>query len=447
MIPEDSAEKTSEETPEKAPEKISEIKELSSVKVELKVTVPLEEVDEAREKALATIGKKARIKGFRKGKVPREALLKNFGKQIEDEALSALVPGAYERAVKEQELRVIPGSEKIDPMELKQGEPLVFGITVEVKPEIELKQYKGYKLKGEKVETKPADVDKELESLRQRQARFEPAGDDYVIADGDYVLVDFKGTVDGKTFKGGHGRNYALVVGQERSLPGFEKELVGLKKSGSRDFELKLPDGLPEKDLEGKKASFHVDVKEVRKKELPELNDEFAKKLGNYKDLAALKQDIGKGMRRQQERERRRKLADQLFDQLIEKHKVAAPESMVKREEERLFQMNARQFQMAGGKLAAGSPQEKSLREECRRGAEKMMKSSLVLEKIAELEKVTASEEEVEKHIDELAAAQGLKPVELRHYLDEGSRREGLRAQMIEEKTIDLLIEAANIKE
>ncbi len=439
-------EETAGNVPEKAVEKVSEKKQLSLAKVELKVTIPAERIEEARQQALIKISKQARIKGFRKGKVPKNVILKQFGGEVDDEALKAIVPEFFEQAVKEHELPAISGSEKVDPIKLEEGKALTFRAEIEVKPEVELKSYKGLKLKGEKVEVKSDEIEKELKGLQERQAGYEPAGEGAKAEEGDYLKIDFKGMIDGKVFKGGHGRGYDLVLGQGRLFPEFEKNIKGMEKGASKDFEITMPDDVQDKELAKKKAAFHVDVKELRKRQLPELNDAFAKKLGNYDNLAALKEEMEKRIREFKEKERRRKLADQVFDALIEKHKVEAPESMIKREEERLFQMNARQWQTAAGQ--GGAPfDEKRLREECKRGAEKMIKSSLVLEKISEAEGVQVSDDDLEKHIDNMAATQGVKPEELRKYIETRGSREGMRAQLVEEKTIELVVKAANIKE
>ena len=425
-------------------------------KNQAKIHVEVEEeaVARALDQAYRKVVKRAVIPGFRKGKTPRPILEARLGKEVlYEEALEILLSDAYKKAIQETAIEPINQPE-IDVVQLEEGKPFIFDATVEVLPEVKLGEYKGVSAVIPEVKVDDEEVDAHLKLLQQRHAKIVDAGDKEVN-DGDIAVVDLEVTVDGNVEERLSGSERYVEVGTARFIPGLDAHLLGMNVNEEKTFTMNLPSVFQYKDLEGKEAEFKVKVTAVKKKELPELDDEFAKDISDFDTLEELRANIRKNLEDEATRRTNEKMENKLLELIAEDSEVEIPESMIKREAEYLYGLFIQRLAMDGigeeyylnatGRskeemLAAFDPQ-----------ARTRIVQDLIIEAVREKEGIDVSEEEVDDRIKEYMSeynADELGPEaqeEMREYWNK--QRDGISLAIAREKTMELIVANARIAE
>jgi trigger factor len=417
--------------------------------VALQIEVEEAKFDEAVNKAYKKVAQKVNIPGFRKGKAPRSLVERHVGKEyLREEALDLIIPDAYFEAVKEAGIEPIdkPNVEMVDN---EDGKPLVFKATVQVKPEVELGEYIGLEVERHFDEPGEEEVNSELEKLRNRHAQLVNLEEGQAELK-DNVIIDFEGFADGVAFPGGTGTDYSLELGSNTFIPGFEEQLVGVKVGDTKEVNVTFPENYHAPELAGKEAMFKVTVKAIKRKELADLDDEFAKDVSEFETLEELKNDILNRLKVAAEEQAKNKLKDELVDKAVDVSKVEIPEIMIDQKIDFLLQNFAQRLSMQGLQLEDylrfnGSDME-AVRADYRPAAEKSVKIDLVLEAIAVKENVEATEEDVEAKVTEMAAQYNSEVAMFKQWLANAGNLEPLKKSIIIDKTVDLLQEKAVIK-
>ncbi len=375
-------------------------------KVCLEIEVPVEEVSDALDKAYRKVVKKVSVPGFRKGKVPQKILESRFGPEIfYEDALEILVDPNYSKAVEECRLEPIDQPE-FELVQMEKGKPLIYKVTVDVKPEVELGNYKGLTVEQEKKEITAADVEKYLNSLREQHARLVTL-EEGEICEKDLAVIDFSGTIDGEPFEGGAGENYSLEIGSGSFIKGFEEQLLGARKNEEREIQATFPEDYTEEGLRGKEAVFHVTIKEIKRPQLPDLNDDFVQELTEeFSTLKEFKADVENKLKENLQNREKVNLESKLIEKISAESKVDVPEVLVERELDNKMAELGYYLRMQGlnleqyGQLVEGGLEK--IREEQRGEALKHARANLVLDAIIKKEALEASDEEIEEKLKEI---------------------------------------------
>ncbi|MCF3941910.1 trigger factor [Oceanobacillus alkalisoli] len=405
--------------------------------------VPAEEFDQALDQAFKKVVKDVQLPGFRKGRIPRGLFEQRFGvESLYQDAVDIVLPEAYSKAVDEADIFPIV-QPSVDIEQIEKGKTLIFTAEVEVKPEVTLGEYKGLEVEEESVEVTEEDLDNELKSLQEQHAEL-VVKEEGEIADGDTVVIDFEGFTDGEAFEGGKGENHSLEIGSGQFIPGFEEKLVGKKPGEETEIDVTFPEEYHAEDLAGKEATFKVKIHEVKAKELPELDDEFAKDVDDEVETL----DEFKTKKKEQMLEERTQAADtakreSLIEKASDNVEVDIPDAMVENELEQMLAEFEQRLQMQGMTLEMYSQfsgqDEEALREQMKEDAAKRVKTSLTLEAIANAENLEATEEEVDEEIDKMAGMYGVEKDQLVQIL--GGNTETIQNDLKIRKAIDLLVE------
>ncbi len=423
----------------------AEVERLGECKVALKIEVPTDRVTEELDNLYQDLQKKIKLPGFRRGKVPLDVLKTYFARSLKADALDRLIPDAYQEALRENNL--IPCSEaKIEEVKHEENRPLSFKATVEIKPKITLKKYKGLKAKRIIKIVTEEDVNRALERLASRHAEFTSI-ENRPAKRGDWVIIDFVGSMEGKPFKNNEAKNFSLEIGSKTLVSDFEEQLIGFKKGKEKEIKVKFPEDYHNKELARKEVLFKVNLKEIKEKKLPELNDEFAKDL-KFNNLEELKKRIKEDLEKYETEHSERLLRNNLMDWLIKKTPFPLPEAMVERELGVMIEDALTRMRYSGLDPKRMGIEEAKLKEEYRPSVERKVKSTLILEKIAKQENIKVNEQEIEKRIEEMALSTGQKKEDLRDFFDrERSHLAGLREEIRLKKALELIVDKARIKE
>ena len=419
---------------------------VSPTQRKIRVELPGDAVNQEFLRVYENLGRRAKIKGFRPGKVPRSVLQGVYGDEVKGQVLTRLVEQSLGEVFKERGLKVISEPE-VEADALEEGRDFAFSATVEVKPEVEVQNYRGLELKKARLSVDDDQVARTLERIRETYAQLVPLEDRDVVERGDFLTLDFAGSIDGKPLPGGKSENYALEVGAGNALPQFEEALIGLTKGTEHTISVPFPADYLNKELAGKVAQFSVSVREIKKKVLPPLDDEFAKDRGDCSTLEELKQKIRSQLETELKEFQTGELKEQLMDRLVEAHSFDVPPSMVDRQVRYLLERHQSRQQAQGAAPTGEKPSTEELRKEFQPHAHRQVKATLILEKIAELEKVEVSDAEVQKRVEDAARVAGERAPAVRQYYERADARENLRSQMIIDRTIDYLLQNAAMKE
>lgn len=373
----------------------------------VKVNVEIEEQTAANEynKACRKISETVNIHGFRKGKAPKNIVEKYVGiERIQREALAAILPKVFAEVISENQLEVIT-EPQVESFEFEEGKPLTVVATLELKPEVKLGSYKDVAVDVEEMKNTDEDVEKEVNSIVERYATFEPVVG-RASTENDAVVMDFDGSVDGEPIKGGSAKNYQLDLAHSNFIKGFAEQLVGKNIGEEFTIDVTFPKDYHDKGLQGKPAQFKIKINEIKERKVPELNDEFAKKLGNFDTVDALKADIKEYLEKAAKNENEQRAQKALIEKIVEASEVEVPDSMVNREARQLMNEMQQRFKAQGLSIeqAIDEKGQENLWDELRTEAVKRVKNSLVLAEIATKENISVSEEQFENKIKELAA-------------------------------------------
>ncbi|WHX85504.1 trigger factor [Bacillus paralicheniformis] len=408
----------------------------------LTVEVDADTFNKALDDAFKKVVKQVSIPGFRKGKVPRGLFEQRFGVEaLYQDALDILLPVEYPKAVEEAGIEPVDRPE-IDVEKIEKGENLIFTAKVTVKPEVKLGEYKGLGIEKDDTAVTDEDVQNELKSLQERQAEL-VVKEDGKVEEGDTVALDFEGFVDGEAFEGGKAENYSLEVGSGSFIPGFEDQLVGLEAGAEKDVEVTFPEEYHAEELAGKPAVFKVKIHEIKAKELPELNDEFAKDVDEeVETLAELTEKTKKRLEEAKENEADAKLREELVVKAAENAEADIPQAMIDTELDRMMKEFEQRLQMQGMNLELyfqfSGQDENALKEQMKEDAEKRVKSNLTLEAIAKAENLQVTDEEVEEELSKMAEAYNMPVENIKQAI--GST-EGMKEDLKVRKAIDFLVE------
>ena len=385
-----------------------------SVKVEklehnmakLTIEVPTEELEKAVEKVYQSQKKNISIPGFRKGKVPRTMVEKMYGAEVfYQDAANEIIPDAYEAALKEVEEEIVSMPE-VDVVQMKKGEPFIFTAEVALKPEVKLGQYKGVEVDKIDVTVSDEEVEAEIEKEREKNARTVEVTD-RAVKDGDTVSLDFEGFVDGAAFEGGKGENYPLTIGSGAFIPGFEEQLVGTEIGADVEVNVTFPEDYQADNLAGKAAVFKCKINEIKEKQLPEVDDEFASEVSAFDTLEAYKADLKQNLEDKKFKEAKSAKTDAVIDAIIASSEMDIPEAMIKTEQRQMLNDFAQRMQMQGLSMEqyfqfTGTTAD-MLMEQSKPQAEQRIKTSLVIDAIVAAENIEATEEEFAEEVKTMA--------------------------------------------
>lgn len=409
------------------------------------LTVEMEpaEVEKSLEESYHRLVKKINIPGFRKGKAPRPVLERYISKEsLFEDALNSLLPEAYEKAIKEQEIEAYAQPH----IEVTQTDPLIFKATVPLMPEVKLGDYHRIRVKPELVELAEDDISAAIEQLRHQYATWEPV--ERPVDFNDLVILDIESHIEDKPFINQKGVQYQVVHHSPFPAPGFAEQLAGMKKDEEREFKLKFPPDYPRGELVGKEPSFKVRVTEIKQERLPELNDELAREINpKFKTLASLRKQVSADLRLGAERKAKVDFEDRVIEAVVDIAQVEFPPILVDTEIDRLIDQQLQRWQMGREGLEEYlkkvNKTEQELREELQPLATKRATGSLVLGKIAEEEKIEASDSEIGAEIKRLTKGDAEKDDELQRYLNTPQSRGSIKQMLITRKTIERLEEIA----
>jgi len=419
--------------------------EESPVRRRVEVRVPASRVRKAFDRAYRDLGKQVRIKGFRPGKAPRAVLERLYGASIAEEIERSLVQETLPDAIEQVAIEpVVPPA--IDAAPPEPGVDFTYAALVEVKPAIELPELEGLPGTRPRVEVADEEIEAELERLRERNAPVVEEPEETEAETGHILGIDFVGRVDGEPFEGGTGRGIDLEIGTGRFIPGFEEQLVGVRAGEDRGVEVTFPEDYGEASLAGKAAHFDVHVAEVKRKQLPELDDEFAKDLGDFDGLDALRERIRTDLFEMRDNQARGDLNKSLVDALIERTPFDVPPGLVEQQLERQLRSAHQRLE---GQLehAALHGQLDRWREEWRPAAEREVREHLLLEAVTTQREIAVEDAEVEAQVEKLAASQGATVEQLRQAVGQETLESVSRRQLADEKALEFLAAAAKVEE
>ena len=422
-----------------------QVEKLEKNMAKLTIEVSAEDLDKAMEKAYQKQKSRISLPGFRKGKAPRKMIESMYGKGVfMEDAVNSLVPQEYTKALGECDLEIVSQPE-INVTQMEPGKALIFTADVAVKPEVTLGDYKGVEVPKSEIAVTDEEVDAEVKKEQDKNART-VAVEDRAAANGDITTIDFEGFVDGVAFDGGKGTDYALTLGSGTFIPGFEDQLVGANAGDHVEVKVTFPEEYQAKELAGKEAVFQCDVKKIETKEVPELDDEFAKDVSEFDTLAEYKEDVKKNLTEKKEKEARTAKENAAVDKAIENAQMDIPELMTKTECRQMMDDFSRRMQQQGLSMEqyfqfTGQSMDKMM-EDMKPQALKRIQTRLVLEKVAEAENIQPSEEEITEEIQKMADAYKMEADKIREAIGE-SGLEQMKKDMAVQKAVTVIADAA----
>jgi trigger factor len=411
--------------------------------IELEIELPPERLSRATDDAVRRLSRQTRVPGFRPGKAPRPVLERHLGPGVvHDEAVEHLVQDAYREALVEEDILPLTNAE-VDIVQAEEGQPVIFKATVQVRPEVELGDYKNFNFRPEIDTIDDARVSQVIDELRDQNATLS-AVEGRGAKDGDYAVISFTGTRDGAPFEGGTSERMPLILGQERLIPGFEANLVGLEVGGTTEFDITFPDDYPETELAGQTAHFAVELRELREKVLPELDQDFVGTLGDFTDVDALRADVKARLERNALDRARHEFADRIIEYAVANATLELPDILVDQEVEVMHDefrgTLSRQGIAEDAYLKAVDKSDADLHAEFRPGAEKRVRTLLVLSKVADAEGLTVPDAEVDA---EVARGRERYPddAKLQAYFDSERGRAYIRSTLRRSRVVEGLID------
>ena len=422
-----------------------QVEKLEKNMAKLTIEVSAEELDKALETAYQKNKTKISVPGFRKGKVPRNMIEKMYGVEIfYEDAANELIPEAYEKALEECEEDIV-SSPKVDVVQIEKGKPFIFTAEVALKPEVTLGKYKGVKVDKVEVVVTEEEVNAQIEKERENSARTITV-DNRPVKNGDITTIDFEGFVDGVAFEGGKGTDYPLTIGSGAFIPGFEEQLVGAELGKEVEVNVTFPEEYHAPDLAGKPAVFKCTVKDIKEKELPELDDEFASEVSTFDTLAEYKEDVKKSLEMQKADAAKRAKEEAAIDAVVADAKMEIPEAMIETEQRQMIDEFAQRLQMQGLSMeqymqfTGMNPQ--MLLEQTKGQAEQRIKTRLVLEAVAKAENMEISEEEFEEEVKRMSERYQMEASQITEMLG-AKGKEQVKADLAVSKAVDFIVENA----
>ncbi len=422
-----------------------QVEKLEGNMAKLTIEASAEDFEKAIEKAYQKNKSKLSIPGFRKGKVPRKMIEQMYGKEIFfEDAANIVIPSAYADAVDECTEEIV-SQPTIDIVQAESGKPFIFTAEVALKPEVTLGKYKGIEIEKEDITVTDEEIDEAIDRERENNARTISV-EDRAVQDGDMTMLDFEGFVDGASFEGGKGENYPLTIGSNTFIPGFEEQLIGAEIDKEVEVNVTFPEDYQEESLAGKPAVFKCVIREIKEKQLPELDDEFASEVSEFETLAEYREDVKKNLTQKKEEEAKNAKEEKVVDAIIEDAQMEIPEAMLSTQQRQMADDFAKRIQMQGISINqyfqfTGLTKEAFL-EQLKPQAEQRIKSRLVLEAVAKAENFEVSEEEYTDEIKRMAEAYHMELDKLTEMLSSFEEK-AIREDLCIKKALDFAVENA----
>lgn len=422
-----------------------QVEKLEKNMAKLTIEVPADDLEKALQSAYMKQKNKINMPGFRKGKVPRQMIEKMYGAEIfYDDAANELIPKAYSDAYEECELNIVSQPD-INVVQIEKGKPFIFTADVATKPEVTLGEYKG--LEVDKISTRVTqkEVDAKIQEEAEKNART-VAVEDRPVQDGDEVILDFEGFVDGVAFEGGKGENYPLTIGSNSFIPGFEEQLVGAEAGKEIEVNVTFPEDYHAEELKGKEAVFKCTVHEIKAKELPEIDDEFAAEVSEFDTLEEYKADVKAKIKDEKAAEGKTKKEDQIVEQAVKNAEMEIPKAMIETQVRQMADDFAQRIQSQGLSMEqyfqfTGMTAEKML-EELRPQAIKRIETRLVLEAIAKAENIEISDDKIDEELAKMAESYKMEVDKLKEFMGENEKNQ-MKEDMAVQEAVTFLLENA----
>ena len=410
--------------------------------MKLVIETTAEEFEKGLNEAYNKNKNKITIPGFRKGKAPRKMIEKLYGAEIfYEDAANAIIPEAYAQAAEESKLEIV-SQPKIEVVELEQGKPFVFSAAVAVKPEVELGQYKGVEVTKVETEVTDEDVANELKKIQEQNSRTISVAE-RAVKDGDMTVIDFEGFVDGEAFEGGKGENYPLTIGSHSFIDNFEDQIIGMNIGDEKEINVTFPEEYHAEELKGKPATFKVKVNEIKEKQLPELDDDFAQDVSDFDTMDAYKESLVKQIADRKANEAKVKKEDEAMEKIIEAAKMDIPEAMIEEQVQQMTDEFAQRLSYQGLSMEqylmfSGMDAQK-FADDLKPQAVKRIETRLVLEAIAKAEDITASEEDFKAELEKMAGMYQMETEQLEKII-QGAQKDQMMDDIAVQKAVDFLV-------
>lgn len=423
--------------------KVEQMEEKNMVKLVIETTA--EEFEKGLNEAYNKNKGKITLPGFRKGKAPRKMVEKFYGAEVfYEDAANAIIPEAYAEAAEESKLEIV-SQPKIDVVQLEQGKPFIFSAEVAVKPEVELGQYKGVEVAKVDSEVTDEDIANELKKVQEQNSRTISVAE-RAVKDGDMTVIDFEGFVDGKAFEGGKGENYPLTIGSHSFIDTFEDQIIGMNIGDEKEINVTFPEEYHAEELKGKPATFKVKVNEIKEKQLPELDDDFAQDVSDFDTMDAYKESLVSQLKERKANEAKVKKEDEAMEKIIEAAKMDIPEAMINTQVNRMAEDFARRLQQQGLSIEqyfqyTGMTAEKII-DDMKPEALTRIKSRLVLEAIVKAENIEVSDDEVNTELQKMADMYKMELDKVKELMGEAEMKQ-VKEDLAVQKAVDLIVDTA----
>ncbi len=423
--------------------KVEQLEEKNMVKLVIEASA--EEFEAGLNAAYNKNKNKISVPGFRKGKAPRKMIEQLYGSQIFfEDAANEIIPDAYADAAKESGLDIV-SQPKVSIEQLESGKPFIFAAEVAVRPEVELGEYKGVEVTKADAEVTDADVEEELKKVQDQNSRTVSV-EDRAVKDGDMTVIDFEGFIDGEAFEGGKGENYPLTIGSHSFIDTFEEQMIGMNIGEEKELNVTFPEDYHAENLKGKPATFKVTVKEIKEKQLPELDDDFAQDVSDFDTLAEYKDDLKKKIAERKESEAKAKKESEAIEKVVEAAKMDIPQAMIDTQVNRMLEDFAMRLQQQGLSVEqyfqyTGMTADKIM-EEMKPEAVKRIKNSLVLEAVAKAENIEVSEEEFEAELQKMADMYKMEIEKIKEFMQDAEAKQ-MKDDIAIQKAVELIVSSA----
>ncbi|MEN6374489.1 MAG: trigger factor [Smithella sp.] len=421
------------------------MEELSAVKKKLSFEIPWLEVKEELDAVYRNFSKKAKLKGFRPGKVPRKVLEAYFKEQAEGDTIDNIINKHYWQEMENKGILPISKPE-ITQEGLKENTDFSFTASFETEPQFEPKGYKGIEVEKENISITEKDIENRLEQIQQMYATMEDIKEERTTRKGDFVNIDFEGTLDGESDKDLNAENYFLEIGSGRFIPGFEDQLVDMKNGETKSFNITFPDDYQKDKFAGKEVSFTVTIKGVKEKKLPELNEEFVKNFEKYNSFEDLKKDIVKSLEEESKAMSQTKFKQNIMEILLKENEIEVPSSLVEKQIYYMMADTHRRMLSAGMDEQSAMDMSLKMHDQYKDEATKIVRTFLILKAIAEKESFVIEDSDIDKHIADLAEKHGRDYQLLKGAYENDDKKDSLKVELAQKKVFDFIEQHANIK-
>jgi trigger factor len=421
------------------------VEDISNIKKKITFEIDAQRVEKTIESTYKKIGKTAKLKGFRAGKVPRPVLEKFYSGKMTEDAVREMFNVNYAKALMREEFTAVSEPTIVDSCPLEKGKPFTFTVEVEVKPEIEAKDYTGLSLKRENLVVNDQVIDERLKEISKDKGTLEES-ERSVAEKGDFVTIDFEGSMNNKPIEHGEAKDYTLELGSQSLISGFEEQITGMEKGTEKDIEVTFPEDYASKELAGKKAVFKVSLKSIQEKVMPELNDEFAQQFG-VDTFAEFRKKITDSYEDYEKKRILDDLKERIVTALLEKNHFDVPETLVQAQLKSLFDNLLERLKKQGLSLEQTGMTDETFQEKNREKAERQVKAALILEAIAIQEKLSPTPEDLDKKLELMAQDANVSLETVKEFYESSDNRKNLNSILLEEKVVEYLLDNADIQD